>query len=119
MERVNGQVVQIQGGVVDCEFPPGELPEIYDAVEVEREGELPLILEVQSHMGDHQVRTVAMDTTDGLRRGSKAEATGGPIRVPVGEASLGRVLNVLGQPIDGLGPVEADQLYPIHRPAPS
>jgi F-type H+-transporting ATPase subunit beta len=105
--------------VVDCEFPPGELPEIYDAVEVEREGELPLILEVQSHMGDHQVRTVAMDTTDGLRRGSTAEATGGPIRVPVGEASLGRVFNVLGRPIDGLGPVVADQLYPIHRPAPS
>jgi F-type H+-transporting ATPase subunit beta len=119
MAQAKGTVVQIQGGVVDCEFPPGELPEIYDAVEVEREGELPLILEVQSHMGDHQVRTVAMDTTDGLRRGSIAEATGGPIRVPVGEASLGRVFNVLGRPIDGLGPVVADQLYPIHRPAPS
>ena len=119
MAQAKGTVVQIQGGVVDCEFPPGELPEIYDAVEVEREGDLPLILEVQSHMGDHQVRTVAMDTTDGLRRGSIAEATGGPIRVPVGEASLGRVFNVLGRPIDGLGPVVADQLYPIHRPAPS
>jgi F-type H+-transporting ATPase subunit beta len=119
MAQAKGTVVQIQGGVVDCEFPPGELPEIYDAVEVEREGELPLILEVQSHMGAHQVRTVAMDTTDGLRRGSTAEATGGPIRVPVGEASLGRVFNVLGRPIDGLGPVVADQLYPIHRPAPS
>jgi F-type H+/Na+-transporting ATPase subunit beta len=119
MAQAKGTVIQIQGGVVDCEFPAGELPEIYDAVEVEREGELPLILEVQSHMGDHQVRTVAMDTTDGLRRGSLAEATGGPIRVPVGEASLGRVFNVLGRPIDGLGPVAADQLYPIHRPAPS
>ncbi len=119
MAHAKGTVVQIQGGVVDCEFPPGELPEIYDAVEVAREGDLPLILEVQSHMGDHQVRTVAMDTTDGLRRGSEAEATGGPIRVPVGEASLGRVFNVLGRPIDGLGRVDADQLYPIHRPAPS
>jgi F-type H+-transporting ATPase subunit beta len=119
MARATGTVVQIQGGVVDCEFPPEGLPEVYDAVEVEREGETPLVLEVQRHMGDRRVRTVAMDTTDGLRRGAAAAATGGPIRVPVGEASLGRVFNVLGRPVDGKGDVPASQLYPIHRPAPS
>jgi F-type H+-transporting ATPase subunit beta len=119
MAGAKGTVVQILGGVVDCEFPPDELPEIYDAVEVPREGEHPLVLEVQLHMGDRQVRTVAMDTTDGLRRGAEAVATGGPIRVPVGEASLGRVFNVLGRPVDGRGPVRASEMYPIHRPAPS
>jgi F-type H+-transporting ATPase subunit beta len=119
MAGAKGTVVQIQGGVVDCIFPPNELPEIYDAVEVTREGEEPLVLEVQSHIGDRQVRTVAMDSTDGLRRGSEAVATGGPIRVPVGEASLGRVFNVLGRPVDGRGPVPASDMYPIHRPAPS
>src|SRR3990170_1064422 len=119
MERLNGQVVQIRGGVVDCEFPPGELPEIYDAIEVLREGQTPLILEVQLHLGDRWVRTVAMDATDGLRRGTPVEATRSPIRGPVGEASLGRVFNVLGRPIDGKGEVQASQLYPIHRPAPS
>ncbi|HET7010174.1 MAG TPA: F0F1 ATP synthase subunit beta [Anaerolineales bacterium] len=119
MAGAMGTVIQIQGGVVDCEFPPDELPEVYDAIEVEREGEPPLVLEVQRHMGDHQVRTVAMDTTDGLRRGTPALATGGPIRVPVGEASLGRVFNVLGHPVDGRGEVPASEMYPIHRPAPS
>jgi len=114
-----GKVVQILGGVVDCEFPPGELPEIYDAVEVDREGQAPLVLEVQRHLGDQQVRTVAMDTTDGLQRGTAARATGGPITVPVGEASLGRVFNVLGIPIDGRGEVTTSVRYPIHRPAPS
>jgi len=119
MAGAKGTVVQILGGVVDCEFPPNELPEIYDAVEVPREGELPLVLEVQLHMGERVVRTVAMDTTDGLRRGAEAVATGGPIQVPVGEASLGRVFNVLGRPVDGRGPVKASEMYPIHRPAPS
>ncbi|HSB89082.1 MAG TPA: F0F1 ATP synthase subunit beta [Anaerolineales bacterium] len=119
MAGAKGTVVQILGGVVDCEFPPNELPEIYDAVEVPREGEEPLVLEVQLHMGDRVVRTVAMDTTDGLRRGTEAVATGGPIQVPVGEASLGRVFNVLGRPVDGRGPVKASEMYPIHRPAPS
>ncbi len=119
MERVNGRVVQIRGGVVDCEFPPGGLPEIFDALEVEREGGKPLTLEVQLHLGDHWVRTVAMDTTDGLRRGAPVEATGSPILVPVGEAALGRVFNVLGDPVDGKGAVEAGEMYPIHRPAPS
>jgi F-type H+-transporting ATPase subunit beta len=119
MERVSGQVVQIRGGVVDCEFPPGGLPEIFDAIEVQREGANPLTLEVQLHLGDRWVRTVAMDTTDGLRRGTPVEATGSPIRVPVGEATLGRVFNVLGVPVDGKGEVEAIETYPIHRTAPS
>jgi F-type H+-transporting ATPase subunit beta len=119
MERVSGQVVQIRGGVVDCEFPPGRLPEIYDAIEVMREGQNPLILEVQLHLGDSLVRTVAMDTTDGLRRGTPVEVTGSPIRVPVGESTLGRVFNVLGVPVDGRGSLTAHETYPIHRPAPS
>ncbi|HSR49099.1 MAG TPA: F0F1 ATP synthase subunit beta [Anaerolineales bacterium] len=119
MPEAMGKVVQILGGVVDCEFPPGELPQVYDAIEVSRPEGFPLILEVQRHLGDRQVRTVAMDTTDGLQRGMPARATGGPISVPVGEASLGRVFNVLGRPVDGRGPIEATQRYPIHRPAPS
>ena len=113
-----GRVVQVMGPVVDIEFPPDELPEIYHAVEIPREGERSLIVEVQHHMGDEWVRCVAMDTTDGLRRGMKAIDTGGPITVPVGPATLGRLFNVLGEPIDGKGPVEADVRYPIHRPAP-
>jgi F-type H+-transporting ATPase subunit beta len=119
MAEALGKVSQILGGVVDCEFPLGDLPKVYDAIEVERPDQAPLILEVQRHLGDSQVRTVAMDTTDGLQRGMPARATGGPIRVPVGEASLGRVFNVLGVPIDGLGEVRGATLVPIHRLAPS
>ena len=119
MPEVTGKVVQILGGVVDCEFPPGELPQVYDAIELDRPGQAPLVLEVQRHLGDRQVRTVAMDTTDGLQRGMPARSVGGPITVPVGEASLGRVFNVLGVPVDGRGEVKASMRYPIHRPAPS
>src|SRR5512136_2278561 len=103
MARSTGRVVQVQGGVVDCEFPPDGLPAVFDAVEVARPDAEPLILEVQRHLGDWVVRAVAMDTTDGLPRGATAVATGAPIRVPVGEATLGRVFNVLGQPVDGKG----------------
>jgi len=106
------------GPVVDVEFAAEDLPEIYHALEVEREGQPPLVLEVQTHLGDNWVRTVAMDTTDGLRRGVHAVNTGVPIVMPVGEATLGRMFNVVGQPIDGKGPVEAEDYYPIHRPAP-
>ncbi len=113
-----GRVVQIMGPVVDIEFPSGELPEIYDAVEIPQDGGK-LVVEVQQHLGDEWVRCVAMSTTDGLRRGLEAIATGEPIRVPVGPATLGRIFNVLGEPIDNLGPVEAETYYPIHRPAPS
>jgi F-type H+-transporting ATPase subunit beta len=114
----NGRIIQILGGVVDVEFPEGQLPEVYDAVEVPRQGQSPLVLEVQKHLGNNWVRCVAMDSTDGLQRGLPAVATGGPIRVPVGPHTLGRVFNVLGRPIDGKGPVEVDMRYPIHRPAP-
>lgn len=115
---IRGRVVQIMGPVVDVEFPVEELPEIYHALEIERDGQPPLILEVQTHLGKNWVRTVAMDTTDGLRRGVHAVDTGAPIAMPVGEATLGRLFNVVGQPIDGKGPVEADTYYPIHRPPP-
>jgi len=118
MADVMGRVVQVLGGVVDVEFPSEMLPEIYDAVEVPRDGGAPLILEVQKHMGDNWVRCIAMDSTDGLQRGVPARATGAPIRVPVGPVTLGRVFNVLGRPIDDRGDVKSELYYPIHRPAP-
>ena len=119
MANATGRVVQILGGVVDVEFPEGEVPELFEAIEVERPGKEPLILEVQKHLGDNWVRTVAMDSTDGLQRGVPADATGAPILVPVGPATLGRIFNVLGKPVDNKGPVEAASRYPIHRPAPN
>ena len=119
MEKTVGSVVEIQGAVVDCAFPAGQLPEIYDAIEVDRGALDPLVLEVQRHLGGQVVRTVAMDATDGLKRGTPAFGTGGPIMVPVGEGTLGRVFNVLGRPVDGKGAVQTELRYPIHRPAPS
>lgn len=113
-----GQIVQVLGGVVDVEFPANQLPEIYEAIEVPLNGDGKLVLEVQKHLGDNWVRTVAMDTTDGLQRGRPAFSTGASISVPVGQATLGRVFNVLGEPVDKLGPVEAETHYPIHRLAP-
>jgi F-type H+-transporting ATPase subunit beta len=118
MAKATGRVVQILGGVVDVEFPEGQLPELFEALEIERPNEKKLILEVQKHLGNNWVRCVAMDTTDGLRRGVPAVATGNPIMVPVGEPTLGRIFNVLGKPVDEQGPVEASTYYPIHRPAP-
>jgi len=119
MAKVGGRVVQILGGVVDVEFHEGEIPELYEALEVERPDQPPLILEVQKHLGNSWVRTISMDTTDGLQRGLPVRATGAPITVPVGEATLGRIFNVLGHPVDEKGEVNADTRYPIHRPAPS
>jgi F-type H+-transporting ATPase subunit beta len=113
-----GRVVQVMGPVVDVEFPSGELPDIYDAVSIPRDGGQ-MVVEVQQHLGNDWVRCVAMDATEGLRRGMEAISTGAPISVPVGTATLGRIFNVLGEPIDNAGPVEAEQHYPIHRPAPS
>src|SRR5512147_3252515 len=113
-----GRVKQVMGAVVDVEFPAENLPEIYDAVEVPRDGQDSLILEVQQHLGNDVVRTIAMDATDGLRRGQDAISTGAPISVPVGPPTLGRIFNVLGRPVDNLGPVESDTYYPIHRRAP-
>jgi len=119
-QGTKGRVVQVIGPVVDVEFPPEQLPEIYNAVEIYRDGEEhKLVLEVQQHIGDEWVRCLAMDTTDGLRRGLEAIDTGGPIKVPVGPATLGRLFNVLGEPIDELGPVEAEEYHPIHQPTPS
>jgi len=119
-QGTKGRVVQVIGPVVDVEFPPQELPEIYNAVEIYRDGEEnKLVLEVQQHIGDEWVRCLAMDTTDGLRRGLEAIDTGAPIKVPVGPATLGRLFNVLGEPIDDLGPVEAEEYRPIHQPTPS
>ncbi|MER3417643.1 MAG: F0F1 ATP synthase subunit beta [Chloroflexota bacterium] len=114
-----GRVIQITGPVVDIEFPAGQLPAILNAVEIERPGDLPLVCEVQQHLGNNWVRTVAMTTTDGLARGVPAHDTGAPITVPVGDATLGRVFDVLGRPIDGKGEVEAEVKLPIHRDAPA
>lgn len=113
-----GRVVQVMGPVVDVEFPGGSLPEIYDAVEIPKD-DSQLVVEVQQHLGDNWVRCIAMGATDGLRRGMDAINTGAPISVPVGPATLGRIFNVLGEPIDGGGAVEAETFYPIHRKAPS
>jgi F-type H+/Na+-transporting ATPase subunit beta len=118
MAKATGRVVQILGGVVDVEFPREDIPDLFEAIEVEREGKETLVLEVQKHIGDNWVRTVAMDATDGLQRGVPAFATGAPIMVPVGPSTLGRIFNVLGHPVDEKGEVDAETMYPIHRSAP-
>jgi F-type H+-transporting ATPase subunit beta len=118
MTKAEGRIVQILGSVVDCEFPPNRLPQIFEALEVAPEGGAPIVLEVQKSLGGSWVRCIAMDSTDGLRRGLPVRATQTPIRIPVGPAALGRMFDVLGRPIDGLGPVRAEEYYPIHRPAP-
>jgi F-type H+/Na+-transporting ATPase subunit beta len=114
-----GQVVAIRGAVVDVEFASDQLPEIYDALEIERPNQNRLVLEVQQHLGEGRVRTVAMDTTDGLRRGSAVLQTGQPISVPVGPTTLGRIFNVLGNAIDGRPQPKSEVKYQIHRPAPT
>jgi len=115
-----GKIVQVIGPVVDVEFPV-ELPAIYNALVVEytvRDQPVKLTLEVQQHLGDRWVRTVAMSSTEGLKRGMEVIDTGNPITVPVGEEVMGRVLNVIGEPVDERGPINAKKRYPIHRPAP-
>jgi F-type H+-transporting ATPase subunit beta len=114
-----GRVIQITGAVVDIEFPAGKLPGIYNAVEVMRGDGVKIVCEVQQHLGNNWVRSVAMTTTDGLARGVEAIDTGGPITVPVGQVTLGRVFNVLGETIDEKGPVGPSERLPIHRPAPA
>ena len=114
-----GQVVQVIGTVVDIEFPPDELPFIYNALNVAMPDGSTLVVEVQQHLGNNWVRALAMDSTDGLPRGAEAVDTGDPINVPVGEVTLGRLMNVLGEPIDGLGEVKAQEHWPIHRPPPT
>jgi len=114
-----GIVRQVIGPVVDIQFPEGELPQIYNAVKIPREDGNELVLEAQQHLGENTVRCVAMDSTDGLVRGMEAYDTGSPISVPVGPQVLGRLLNVIGDPIDQEGPIETEKRYPIHRPAPA
>jgi len=117
-----GKITQVIGPVVDVEFEQGKLPTIYTALTISNPGisdeEGNLVVEVAQHLGDNVVRTIAMDVTDGLVRGMPVKDTGKPIMMPVGEASLGRVLNVVGRPVDGLGPVSNEKMMPIHREAP-
>ncbi|MEI7904335.1 MAG: F0F1 ATP synthase subunit beta [Candidatus Firestonebacteria bacterium] len=119
-----GHVVQIIGVVVDIEFNAGELPHIYTALKIQRDtpgdyGKMEIIAEVQQHLGDNTIRAVAMSSTDGLKKGSPVINTGKPIMVPVGRSTLGRMFNVLGEPIDNGPEVKSDKYYPIHRDAPS
>ena len=122
MSEAKGKIIQVIGPVVDIEFENGHLPKIYNSVRIPRtttEGvEGNLIVEVQQHLGEDRVRSVAMDSTDGLVRGMDAFDTGEPISVPVGPATLGRLINVIGNAIDADGPIKAEKRYPIHRPAP-
>src|SRR3712207_6138040 len=118
-DRNVGRIEEITGVVIEAVFPD-ELPEINNALTVEREGDEPtLVCEVQQHLGDERVRAVAMDSTDGLARGTEVVDTGAPISVPVGKATLGRIFNLLGEPIDLGDPVEAEERWEIHRDAPN
>src|ERR1051325_2896554 len=117
-----GNIVQVIGPVVDVEFPDEKtLPKIYNALEIEYEvngNPTRLTLEVQQHLGESWVRSIAMSSTEGLKRGMKVNDTGAPISVPVGEGTLGRIFNVTGDPVDNRGPVSFTKRYPIHRKAP-
>ena len=114
----NGKVVQVIGTVVDVEFPPEQLPAIFNALEIAQKGGDPLVLEVEQHIGNNWVRCLALAPTEGLQRGADARDTGKAIAVPVGRPSLGRLFNVVGAPLDGKGPVKAEELWPIHRAPP-
>src|SRR2546423_7921059 len=122
--KVIGKVVQVAGPAVDCEFAEGQIPPIHTAIRITSEGftvpdPIDIICETEQHIGEGRVRTIALQPTEGLVRGMKAESLGSPVMVPVGKETLGRVLNVIGQPVDKMGPVNAKTYYPIHRPAPS
>ena len=114
-----GRIVQIVGAVVDVEFPPDDLPPLYNALELDTDAGDSVVLEVEQHIGDSTVRCVSMRPTEGLRRGTAVRDTGGPIRVPVGPETLGRVFDVTGEPVDGGGEVEVNNTYPIHRRPPA
>src|SRR6478672_10118239 len=121
---VVGRVVQVSGPAVDCEFPEGRIPLVHTAIRITSEGftvpePIDIICEAQQHIGEGRVRTVALQPTEGLVRGMKAISLGHPVEVPVGPETLGRVLNVIGQPVDEMGPVNAKKHFPIHRHAPS
>jgi F-type H+-transporting ATPase subunit beta len=113
-----GKVAQVIGTVVDIEFPPDELPALYNAIEITTSGSK-VVLEVQEHLGNNRVRCLALSSTDGLGRGAEAIDTGAALSVPVGKATLGRLFDVMGEPLDNLGPVKAKEHWPIHRPPPS
>ena len=117
MEGNRGKILQVLGPVVDVQFENGSLPKIYDALTVENGGETQ-VLEVLKHLGDGAVRCITLATSEGLTRGMEVTATGGPISVPVGEGTLGRMFNVLGNPIDEKGQVDCKEKWPIHREAP-
>src|SRR5215472_4062748 len=119
-----GHVIQITGPAVDVQFSEAAMPPIYESLRVVSDGfdvprPLNVILEVQQHLGEGRVRAIAMEPTDGMVRGMKAIDLGGPISVPVGHGTLGRVMNVIGEPVDNLGPIAAKERHPIHRPAPA
>ncbi len=118
MDKHIGAVIQVMGPVLDIRFPDGQLPELLSAIEIPN-GEATIVAEVAQHIGDNVVRCIAMSSTDGLQRGTDAIDTGRPISVPVGEGCLGRVFNLLGQPIDEAGEVHTPERWPIHRPAPA
>jgi F-type H+-transporting ATPase subunit beta len=122
MAGANGRVIQVMGPVVDVEFPPGELPQIYTALRLTNaaisDAENNLVVEVAQHLGENTVRCIAMDGTDGLRRGLPVTNTGDVIRVPVGPETLGRIMNVIGEPVDERGPIGSKKTSPIHRPPP-
>jgi len=113
-----GKIAQVIGTVVDIEFPPDELPALFNAIEIPTDGSK-LVLEAQAHVGNNWVRCLSLSSTDGLERGAEAIDTGAPLTVPVGKATLGRLFNVMGEPIDNLGPVKAKERWSIHRPPPS
>jgi F-type H+-transporting ATPase subunit beta len=113
-----GKVAQVIGTVVDIEFPPDELPALNNSIEIPVDGDN-IVLEVQQHVGNNWVRCLSMSPTDGLQRGTEAVDTGDSLKVPVGRATLGRLFNILGEPLDELGEVKAEERWPIHRPAPS
>lgn len=113
-----GSITQIIGPVIDVEFSNGNLPEIYDALEIYTEDGKKTVAEVQQLLGENKIRSVAMSSTDGLQRGMKVINTKAPISIPVGQATLGRILNVLGEPVDEAGPIETETRLPIHRPSP-
>src|SRR5262245_38804771 len=115
-----GRIAQVIGSTFDAEFDEGHLPEIYNALTIDSEGDVPIHLtgEVQQHLGGNRVRCVALGSTDGLVRGMSVVDTGHPVSVPVGKETLGRVFNLLGQPIDGRGSVHVEERWPIHRDAP-
>src|SRR5215510_14988355 len=124
MDKKVGKIVQIIGPVLDVEFEAGHLPEIYNAIRIQADsketGAIDIVAEVEQHLGENRVRAVAMKPTDGLQRGMSATDLGGPITVPVGPETLGRVLNVLGEPVDFPDrPLTTKAHWPIHRPAPS